>query len=189
AGVRPVIFRAPNLWIGETTLRILEEEGYLYDSSVPARRFDLGFGRVHYLKYFWAPTQPYRPSEADLGKPGTSIITEIPPSAFLFPVNMATLRVLGVQTLGKMIAWIERASRHLVFYCHPSEFIHAKDQSFPKNMSKWNTRGLGPKNLRVLEALLDYLYARHFVPSPLMSSAATHLDVSHPVVIRASAFS
>jgi peptidoglycan/xylan/chitin deacetylase (PgdA/CDA1 family) len=94
AGVRPVIFRAPNLWIGETTLRILEEEGYLYDSSIPARRFDLGFGRVHYLKYFWAPTQPYRPSEADLGKPGTSVITEIPPSAFLFPVNMATLRVL-----------------------------------------------------------------------------------------------
>ena len=166
AGVRPVIFRAPNLWIGETTLRILEEEGYLYDSSVPARRFDLGFGRVHYLKYFWAPTQPYRPSEADLGKPGTSVITEIPPSAFLFPVNMATLRVLGVQTLGKMIAWIERASRHLVFYCHPSEFIHAKDQSFPKNMSKWNTRGMGPKNLRVLEALLDVLSARHFVPSP-----------------------
>ena len=189
AGVRPVIFRAPNLWIGETTLRILEEEGYLYDSSVPARRFDLGFGRVHYLKYFWAPTQPYRPSEADLGKPGTSVITEIPPSAFLFPVNMATLRVLGVQTLGKMIAWIERASRHLVFYCHPSEFIHAKDQSFPKNMSKWNTRGMGPKNLRVLEGLLDVLSARHFVPSPLMSSAATHLDVSHPVVIRASAFS
>jgi hypothetical protein len=43
--------------------------------------------------------------------------------------------------------------------------------------------------LRVLEALLDVLSARHFVPSPLMSSAATHLDVSHPVVIRASAFS
>ena len=45
AGVRPLIFRAPNLWVGETTLRVLEEEGYLYDSSVPARRFDFGFGR------------------------------------------------------------------------------------------------------------------------------------------------
>ena len=189
AGVRPVIFRAPNLWIGETTLRILEEEGYLYDSSVPARRFDLGFGRVHYLKYFWAPTQPYRPSEADLGKPGASAITEIPPSAFLFPVNMATLRVLGLQTLGAMIAWIGRASRCLVFYCHPSEFIHAKDQSFPKSMSKWNTRGMGPKNLCLLEALLDFLSARHFVPAPLIGSGATHLDVSRPVVIRARAFS
>ncbi len=70
AGVRPVIFRAPNLWISETTLRVLEEEGYLYDSSVPARRFDLGFGRVHYLKYFWAPTAPYRPCGTDLGRRG-----------------------------------------------------------------------------------------------------------------------
>src|SRR6476659_10664447 len=70
AGIRPVIFRAPNLWISETTLRVLEEEGYLYDSSVPARRFDFGFGRVHYLKYFWAPSQPYRPSELDLSASG-----------------------------------------------------------------------------------------------------------------------
>jgi peptidoglycan/xylan/chitin deacetylase (PgdA/CDA1 family) len=58
--------RAPNLSIGETTLRALEDEGYRYDSSVPARRFDMGFGRVHYLKYFWSPLEPYRPSGVDL---------------------------------------------------------------------------------------------------------------------------
>ena len=68
AGVCPLIFRAPNLWVGETTLRVLEEEGYLYDSSVPAQRVNLGFGRVHYLKYFWAPTAPYRPCGTDLGR-------------------------------------------------------------------------------------------------------------------------
>ena len=55
SGVRPVVFRAPSLWVSETTLRALEAEGYRYDSSVPARRFDCGFGRVHYLKYFRAP--------------------------------------------------------------------------------------------------------------------------------------
>ena len=93
AGFRPVMFRAPNLWIGETTLRVLEEEGYLYDSSVPARRFDMGFGRVHYLRYFWAPTEPYRPCSTDLSRPGESVITEEPPSALLFPINLASLRV------------------------------------------------------------------------------------------------
>jgi hypothetical protein len=189
AGIRPVVFRAPNLWIGETTLRILEEEGYLYDSSVPARRFDLGFGRVHYLKYFWAPAEPYRPSETHLGKTGISAITEVPPSACLFPINMATLRVLGLHVVRKMIAWIARESPHLVFYCHPSEFVHAKDQSFPRSMSKWNQRGMGPHNLSLVEGLLSSLFENHFVSTPIVGSTALELDVSHPVVIRARAFS
>ncbi len=144
AGVRPVIFRAPNLWISETTLRVLEEEGYLYDSSVPARRFDLGFGRVHYLKYFWAPTAPYRPCATDLGRPGASLITEVPPSACLFPINLATLRVLGLPLLGKMITWITRESTDLVFYCHPSEFVYAKDQVVSQIHVKVESNGHGP---------------------------------------------
>jgi peptidoglycan/xylan/chitin deacetylase (PgdA/CDA1 family) len=188
AGVRPVIFRAPNLWIGETTLRVLEEEGYLYDSSVPARRFDLGFGRVHYLKYFWAPSGPYRPSERDLSTSGGSSITEMPPSACMFPVNMATLRVLGLPVLGKMIAWIGRNSRHLVFYCHPSEFVHAKEQQFPQTMSKWNQRGMRPENLSLIEDLLDHLFERHFVPAHIMPLSLPELDLTRPVVLRAGGF-
>ena len=188
AGVRPVIFRAPNLWISETTLRVLEEEGYLYDSSVPARRFDLGFGRVHYLKYFWAPSGPYRPSERDLSRSGGSPITEMPPSACLFPVNMATLRVLGLPVLGKMIAWIGRNSRHLVFYCHPSEFIHAKEQQFPQTMSRWNQRGMRPENLSLIEDLLDYLFEKHFVAAHIMPRSVPQLDLSRPVVLRAGGF-
>ena len=79
SGVRPVVFRAPSLWIGETTLRALEDEGYRYDSSVPARRFDCGFGRVHYLKYFRAPSEPYRLSSYHLSLPGYSSIIEMAP--------------------------------------------------------------------------------------------------------------
>ena len=188
AGVRPVIFRAPNLWIGETTLRVLEEEGYLYDSSVPAGRFDFGFGRVHYLKYFFAPSEPYRPCGTDLGTIGTSSVTEVPPSACLFPINLATLRVLRLPLVGKMIDWIGRHSQHLVFYCHPSEFVRAKDQSFPKSMSKWNRMGMGPQNLPLIEALLDFLFERHFVPTTMMPSALPHLDLVRPVVLRAGGF-
>ncbi|HEY5626339.1 MAG TPA: polysaccharide deacetylase family protein [Nitrospira sp.] len=144
AGIRPVVFRAPNLWIGERTLRVLEEEGYLYDSSVPARRFDCGFGRVHYLTYFWAPSEPYQLARTDLAIRGGSLITEVPPSACLFPVNLASLRVLGLSVLKCMISWIWRRSGHLVFYCHPSEFVQPEHQLFPSNMSRWNQRGMGP---------------------------------------------
>jgi hypothetical protein len=188
AGVRPVIFRAPNLWISETTLRVLEEEGYLYDSSIPARRFDLGFGRVHYVKYFWAPTRPYRLCEMNLGRPGASGITEVPPSACLLPINLATLRVLGLSILGKMIAWISRGSGHVVFYCHPSEFVYAKEQQFPRTMSKWNRMGMRPSNLWLVEALLEHLFERHFVAAPIMPVSLPHLDLNQPVVLRAGGF-
>jgi peptidoglycan-N-acetylglucosamine deacetylase len=188
AGIRPVIFRAPNLWVGETTLRVLEEEGYLYDSSVPARRFDLGFGRVHYLKYFWAPTEPYRPCATDLRRRGESVITEVPPSACLFPINLATLRVLGLTVLGKMIHWVSRRTGHVVFYCHPSEFVHAKDQQFPKTMSKWNRMGMRPGNLSLVEHLLDHLSERQFVAAPILDASSAHLDLTSPLVLRAGGF-
>jgi peptidoglycan-N-acetylglucosamine deacetylase len=188
AGVRPVIFRAPNLWVSEITLRVLEEEGYLYDSSVPARRFDLGFGRVHYLKYFGAPRSPYRPCETDLGRPGASGITEVPPSACLFPINLATLRVLGLSLFGTMITWISRTSADLVFYCHPSEFVYAREQVFPRSMSKWNRMGMGPGNLSLIENLLEHLFERHFVAAHIMPAALPHLDLVRPVVLRAGGF-
>lgn len=188
AGVRPVIFRAPNLWISETTLRVLEAEGYLYDSSVPARRNDLGFGRVHYLKYFWAPTVPYRPSQMDLSKPGGSAITEVPPSACLLPINLATLRVLGLSIVGKMIAWISRGSRQVVFYCHPSEFVYAREQRFPTTMSKWNRMGMRPGNISLVEALLDHLFERHFVAAHMMQVTLPHLDFNQSLVLRAGGF-
>ena len=185
AGIRPVIFRAPNLWIGETTLRALKNEGYRYDSSVPARRFDMGFGRVHYLKYFWAPSEPYRPSETDLNTPGNSPILEVPPSACIFPINLATLRVLGLPVVRRMIRWIGRSSRHLVFYCHPSEFVLAKDQLFPQAMSKWNQKGMGPANLALVEAFLDHVLESGYMPSQIMDTPIHQLDLRRPIVLRA----
>jgi len=162
SGVRPAVFRAPSLWIGETTLRALEDEGYRYDSSVPARRFDCGFGRVHYLKYFRAPSEPYRPSSYRLSLPGHSSIIEMPPSAFLLPINMATLRVLGLPVMKWMIRRISRRASRLVFYCHPHEFVQADQQSFPRNMSKWNMRGMGPENFSLLDTFVEHMVRRGY---------------------------
>lgn len=185
SGVRPVIFRAPNLRIGEATLRALEVEGYRYDSSVPARRFDMGFGRVHYTEYFWAPLEPYNPSWQQLHRPGGSSILEIPPSACLFPINLAALRVLGLPTLQRMISWIMRRSQHLVFYCHPSEFLYAKDQMFPRAMSKWNQWGMCPANLFLVEALIDSLLDLGYDPVPMVETAPRSIDLKQPIILRA----
>ena len=188
AGIRPVVFRAPNLRINEATLRALEDEGYHYDSSVPARRFDMGFGRVHYVKYFWAPLEPYRPSWRHLHLPGGSGILEVPPSAYLFPINMATLRVLGLPIVRRMIRWISRRSRHLVFYCHPSEFVFAKDQLFPQAMSKWNQKGMCPANLSLIEDLLDHVLACGYIPTQMMDTTVCRLDLRPPIVLRPGSF-
>lgn len=182
AGIRPVIFRAPNLRIGEVTLRALEDEGYRYDSSIPARRFDMGFGRVHYTEYFWAPLEPYNPSWQQLHHPGRSSIWEIPPSACLFPVNLATLRVLGLPTVKCMIHWIGRRSRHLVFYCHPSEFLYAKDQMFPRTMSKWNQWGMRPANLSLVESLIDSVLDLGYAPVPMTNSSPRYIDLQQSVI-------
>lgn len=182
AGIRPVIFRAPNLRIGEVTLRVLNDEGYRYDSSIPSRRFDMGFGRVHYTEYFWAPREPYNPSWHGLHRPGRSSILEIPPSACLFPVNLATLRVLGLSVLRRMISWIGRRSRHLVFYCHPSEFLYAKDQVFPETMSKWNRWGMHPANLSLVESLIDSVLDLGYAPVPITNTTPWHVDLKQPII-------
>lgn len=179
SGIRPVVFRAPNLWMSETTLRVLEEEGYYYDSSVPARRFDMGLGRVHYAKYFWAPREPYRPSRSNLNHPGNSRIVEVPPSSCLFPINLATLRTVGLTAFQRMVQWIGGRSRHLVFYCHPGEFVHASEQQFPRSMSKWNQGRMRPENLALVEQLFDHVLDVGYIPAHVTDLATQHLDLSH----------
>jgi hypothetical protein len=109
----------------------------------------------------------------------------VPPSACLFPINLATLRVLGLPVLRKMIAWVSGASRQVVFYCHPSEFVYAKDQQFPKSMSRWNRMGMRPGNLTLVEDLLEYLFERHFVAAHIMHTSSPELDLRRPLILRA----
>ena len=176
SGVRPVVFRAPSLWISETTLRALEDEGYRYDSSIPAWRFDCGFGRVHYLKYFRAPRNPYRLSSHHLRTPGHSSIMEIAPSAFLFPINLATLRTLGLPVMTWMVRQIARRSSRVVFYCHPHEFVMSQQQCFPRNMSRWNMKGMRPENFSLLDTFVEHMmrqeYSATLFAGPLDQSVA-----------------
>jgi peptidoglycan/xylan/chitin deacetylase (PgdA/CDA1 family) len=185
SGVRPVVFRAPSLWVGETTLRALEDEGYHYDSSVPAKRFDCGFGRVHYLKYFRAPSEPYRLSSSHLRLPGCSSIIEMAPSAFLLPSNMATLRVLGLPVMKWMVRQISRRASRLVFYCHPYEFVHSHRQSFPRNMSKWNMEGMRPENFSLLDTFVEHVMQRGYTSTLFAGSFGKARGSAYEVSARA----
>lgn len=66
--------------------------------------------------------------------------------------------------------------------------MYAKDQVFPKSMSKWNRRGMGPDNLSLIDDLLEHLFERRFVAANLLHASLPHLDLIRPVVLRAGSF-
>lgn len=162
AGVRPVAFRAPNLLVGETTFRVLREQGYRYDSSVPARRLSVTYGSLNLPRYYWAPLEPYHPDERDLARTGDSPILEVPPSSFFVPLNMSALRVLGLRSCCWAVRRVARRSPSLVFFSHPSEFVPADQQEIPAVNPKRHLEGIGPQNFDLLGRFVEYVKSRGY---------------------------
>ncbi len=155
-GVRPRSFRAPNLWIGETALDVLEELGYRFDSSVPARRYDAGMGQLgHDIRYLRAPREPYHPSRSHIGRKGDRPIVEVPPSTFFLPMNMSGLRMFGAAALGMATRVLALRADTLVFYIHPSEFVPVDAQELPPGVPRRHMEGIGPANYDSLRKYLD----------------------------------
>lgn len=169
-GKQPVSFRAPNLWISETLLKILEETSYRFDSSVPARRFDFWMGQVNQWRYFRSALNPYHPSASHFGRSGNSSLLEVPPSAYFIPLNMSALRKLGIGILKQVIKQIEKRSSILVFYSHPAEFVKASELSLPTEETANFSQKMGPENFPLLEELLHYIINKGYTPS-LISEA------------------
>lgn len=158
-GVRARAFRAPNLHVDETTLRVLSDLDYRIDSSVPSHRFDLGYGRIGSPRYYRAPLYPYHPDPNDLAREGGSKVLEVPPSAFFVPLNMSALRAFGLLPLQWATRRVMARSHVLTFYCHPLEFEVAERQAAVANTPARYRRGLGPRNVAMLEKLIDYVLA------------------------------
>ncbi|HXL98695.1 MAG TPA: polysaccharide deacetylase family protein [Rhizomicrobium sp.] len=157
AGQRPLCFRAPNLAVCETTLGLLEELGYRVDSSVPARRFDMGRGQVNSTRYFFAPLTAYHPSRAHLGRRGDSPVLEVPPSASVVPINLAALRILGFEVLAAATRAVSLQSPLLVFYCHPSEVADPDKLQLTAGMTGNFRTKMGPENLVLLKRYVDFV--------------------------------
>ncbi|HEX6747033.1 MAG TPA: polysaccharide deacetylase family protein [Longimicrobium sp.] len=165
AGVRPVAFRAPNLWVSETTLRVLEELEYEFDSSVPVRRLTTGYSRPNSLRYYRAPLGPYHPDRRNLGARGSSRILEIPPSTFVFPINMSALRVLGLKRVCWAVRRVAARAHTLVFYSHPAEFVPFDQQQIPGDVPQRFQSGIGPQNFGVLADFVRYVKSLGYAPA------------------------
>ena len=174
AGVSPRVFRAPNLSISEPTLGVLAELGYTHDSSVPARRLLVTYGATGRRRHYRAPLAPYHPSLDDLTLAGSSTVLEVPPSAFLVPLNMSALRVLGLPALRWAARRVSRRSPILVFYAHPAEFVEPARQAIPGDNPRRHRRGLGPQNFARLAEFLRFV--RVLGHAPATFDELTHAD-------------
>lgn len=72
-GVEPEAFRMGRFNIGPKMFSLLEKHGFTVDASIaPMRKY---YGGPDHLN---VPTDPYFPDPADLGRPGSSTILEVP---------------------------------------------------------------------------------------------------------------
>lgn len=82
-GTSPISFRAGRFGAGPNTIALLEELGYLVDSSVtPGILWNYKEGRADFRS---ACDQPYHPSYEDITKEGEAEILEIPVSIVPYP--------------------------------------------------------------------------------------------------------
>ena len=155
AQVSVLSFRAPNLWVSNTTLQLLEVLGFTHDSSVPSRRLDLGYGRLGFdASHFFAPPNPYHPSRDRITRKGRMKILEVPPTTLMLPFNMSALRVFGLNPYRALVRLAAATREYLVFYCHPEEFVKMERKPKRDEPRRYQI-GLGPHNFDLLRRFLD----------------------------------
>ncbi len=176
-GTRPSVFRAPFLKVSGTMLQVLEENGYRIDSSVPARRFDAGFGMVSGLGHFRAPPNPYHPNPQSLNSRGSSPVLEVPPSSFIFPVNLTAIRVLGWHPTLWAARRVFNRGEVLSFYCHPWEFVSPDHQQLPAQFPNRHRRSIGEHNVELVRRFLDKIISWGCKPVTLSQAVETSPNI------------
>jgi len=148
--VRARGFRAPCLRANEDTLAVLEENGYIYDSSV-IPTFIPG--------YYGSPcsnVKPYYPSLQSLKKQGSSKVLEIPVSvnpALPLPLGAAWMRNLGIYWVKLGIKGNFLLHNPVVFYVHPRDVLPLpKVKGVPRHIY----RNVGDSTVRMLDEIIGY---------------------------------
>ncbi|MCB5225097.1 MAG: polysaccharide deacetylase family protein [Candidatus Cloacimonadaceae bacterium] len=150
-GRTPRIFRAPLLKISEATFDVLGELGYQADSSIPARRYDFGAGSVNALRCFC------KPSKAHFIETKNGRLLEIPPSAWILPLNMRLLRIFPHLFVRVFFNLLAHTCQPLVFYLHPAEFVNPQNLSLPQGFPKGFYRDCGEHHFGSLERFLELI--------------------------------
>ena len=142
------IFRAPNFSGDGNTIRVLEEVGIPYDSSVLPGRV---LARLRVFKVYdhrRAPRSVYVPSKVDIDSGGTGLVLELPVTENPFqrgaPIGLGFLNSHSVQETVKALRttkldWVS-------FLIHPWEAVDlaAKRPDSPRWISKACSRNLAP---------------------------------------------
>jgi len=155
-GIRPTGFRAPNFSADGATVRVLEELGYRYDSSVLPGRV---VGRLRKrLDFLSAPRDPYHPSRDDPALPGNATLWELPvtenPFAAGGPIGLGYVNVEGPDRAIDAVACA--IASPVVFLIHPWEFVDPP----PGRIPSWMRTGC-TSNPAALDAFLNRLRAEH----------------------------
>lgn len=164
-GIKPTIFRAPRFCISNDTFKILHELEYRIDSSIAVNRFDFGIGTMNSLKYFFKKNHSHRISDQ---------ILEVPPSAFILPLNMRLIRIFGVGFAKYFFNIVKSLSCNIVFYLHPAEFISETELIYPYKEKEFYTN-CGPHNLTYLDMFLDFIINKNVKSEPI----STHLNKNY----------
>lgn len=132
SGTECVSFRAPALRVNSDTPKALIESGFKYDSSVAPQRMDMfmSLGSKNKLQWLGAPRSPYRTSETNLARKGTSPVIEVPVSAFCFPYIGTFMRISPLlTTLIRKFLYLEtrKTNKTVNFLIHPNELITEKN--------------------------------------------------------------
>ena len=164
-GKRPIGFRAPGWNIDEETLDLLEELGYLYDSSIFPTWLSAPLKAAYWIKkrgsansserttlgrlsYQWAPADPYRPGRP-IWRSGGSRLLEIP---------MMTVPGIRVPFSGTFSFWmgdywhnacfqlIRRGRRSFNYGLHGAEFVDRNADGFGPFLAE-QPSGYLPKTL------------------------------------------
>jgi peptidoglycan/xylan/chitin deacetylase (PgdA/CDA1 family) len=154
------LFRAPFGKANCETIKALEELGYECDSSVTSLRFDFGMGVSNNTKALFAPRKPYFPSPENIFKHGGSKILEVPMSAFIFPLTLSAIRVMGLGKLKTVFRFAEKAFDPVVFYLHPWEVMEVDEIRLWQGAPSRHYKGRGAKALDNLDAFLEYANKR-----------------------------
>ena len=149
-GSRPIGFRAPCLRANETTITILDEYGYVYDSSVLPSFIPGYYGSPR------APLRPYHPSSQSMNKEGSCKLLEIPVSVnpiVRLPLSAAWMRNLGYSWVktGMKMNFVLR--NPVVYYVHPRDVV-----SLPivKGVPWHVYRNVGKQSIYILNNVIEY---------------------------------
>lgn len=133
AGEEVTSFRAPALRVNFDTPEMLQQAGFIIDSSVASQRMDMfmSLGSKNKLQWLKAPRGAYETDVHNLARRGHSGIYEAPVSSFCFPYIGTFMRVfpfLNACTRNLLYLETKNTNKAINFLFHPSEAVQQTEE-------------------------------------------------------------